>query len=89
MSDIALTDTEIRAAVRHALKQIAPEIDAETLRPDLPFRDQVDLDSVDFLDFVLELARSVGVEVPEVDYPQLATIDGCVAYLAAHGARST
>ncbi|HEX5829839.1 MAG TPA: phosphopantetheine-binding protein, partial [Gemmatimonadaceae bacterium] len=73
MSDIARTDTEIRAAVRHALAQIAPEIDPATLRPDEPLHDHVDLDSVDFLDFVLELARSVGVEVPEEDYPQFAT----------------
>ena len=89
MSDVILNDADIRAAVLRALRQIAPEVDPGTLRPEVSLRDQVDLDSMDFLNFVIGIAQSLGVQIPEADYPQLATLDGCVAYLAAHGARST
>ena len=89
MSDVILNDADIRAAVLRALRQIAPEVDPGTLRPAVSLRDQVDLDSMDFLNFVIGIAQSLGVQIPEADYPQLATLDGCVAYLAAHGARST
>ena len=89
MSDVILNDADIRAAVLRALRQIAPEVDPGTLRPEVSLRDQVDLDSMDFLNFVIGIAQSLGVQIPEADYPRLATLDGCVAYLAAHGARST
>ena len=89
MSDVIFNDADIRAAVLRALRQIAPEVDPGTLRPEVSLRDQVDLDSMDFLNFVIGIAQSLGVQIPEADYPQLATLDGCVAYLAAHGARST
>lgn len=82
----AARDDRIRAAVLGVLAGIAPEVDGATIARDRPLRDQVDLDSMDFLNFVLGLARTLGVEVPESDYPQLATLDGCVAYLAARGA---
>ena len=88
MSDATRTDDDIRAAVLHALSRIAPEADPATLRSNESLRDQVDLDSMDFLNFVIGLAQSLGVQVPEADYPQLATLDGCVAYLAGHGAGS-
>lgn len=77
----------IRAVVLRVLARIAPEVDAATIRRDLPLRDQVDLDSMDFLNFVLGLAETLGIDVPERDYAALATLDGCVTYLAAHGAR--
>ena len=89
MSDVTLSDADIREAVVRALRQVAPEVDPATLRPDVSLREQVDLDSMDFLNFVIGLAQSLGVEVPEADYPKLATLDGCVAYLASRGARST
>lgn len=86
LRDAADTDA-IRAVVLRVLARIAPEVDAATIRRDLPLRDQVDLDSMDFLNFVLGLAEALGIEVPERDYAALATLDGCVTYLAAHGAR--
>ena len=89
MSDVTLSDADIREAVVRALRQVAPEVDPATLRPDVSLREQVDLDSMDFLNFVIGLAQSLGVEVPEADYPKLATLDGCVTYLASRGARST
>lgn len=81
-----MTSTEIRDVVLRVLHAIAPEADAASIAPDVNMRDQVDLDSIDFLHFILGLDEALGVAVPEGDYPQLATLDGCIAYLATHGA---
>lgn len=85
MTDTAL-HTDVRAVVLRALAHVAPELDPATLRGDALLRQEVDLDSVDFLNLVLELHRQLGVDVPEADYAQLATLDGCVAYLSARAA---
>lgn len=81
-----MTPTEIRTTVLRLLGNIAPEADLTQLKPDLSFREQLDIDSMDYLNFVVALHKELGVEIPERDYPQLATLDGCVAYLAAAGA---
>jgi acyl carrier protein len=75
---------EIKNAVLAALRRVAPEVDPATLKTDVRIRDQVDLDSMDFLNFMLELNAALGVDVPESAYREVATIDGCIAYLAAH-----
>ena len=80
-----MTRDEIRAAVLRALGEIAPEADLSAITPDLPFRDQLDLDSMDFLNFVIAAHAALHVEIPEADYPKLATLDGCVDYLARAG----
>ena len=77
-----MTRNEIRDVVLDALAAVAPEADAATLDPAVPFRDQLDLDSMDLLNFAIALHKRLGVEIPESDYPKLATLDGCVAYLA-------
>jgi acyl carrier protein len=74
---------EIRAVVLGELTGIAPEADPTELRPDVSFREQLDLDSMDLLNLAVALHRRLGVEIPESDYPRLATLDGCVAYLSA------
>ena len=78
-----MTDGELRETVLRALGEIAPEADPTTLKPDVSFRDQLDIDSMDFLNFAIALHEELGVEIPEADYPKLATLDGCVEYLAA------
>ena len=77
--------TDWQGRVAEVLRGIAPEAAVDTLDPARPIRDQIDFDSVDFLNFVLALAQATGVEVPEADCPRLASIDGCVRYLAARG----
>lgn len=72
----------IDRVVRDSLGAVAPDADLPALAPDRPFRDQMDFDSVDFLNFVLKLENALGIRVPELDYPQLITLDGCRAYLA-------
>lgn len=71
----------LRQAVFAALRPIAPEASPEEIRGDLPLRDQIDLDSMDFLHFILALHERLGIDIPESDYPQLTTIEAIVAYL--------
>jgi acyl carrier protein len=81
-----MTQDEIRAAVLRALTDVAPEAGPATLRPDVDLRDQLDIDSMDFLNFVIGLHEQVGVDVPEADYPRLRTIDDVVDYVLEHAA---
>lgn len=83
-----MTDSEIRAAVLDALHRTLPDVTAESLRADTNLREQVDMDSIDFLRFLVAVHDTVGVDVPEADYPKLRTIDGIVAYLATRRAPS-
>ena len=76
-----MNESEIRAIVLAALCAIAPEIDKAELRPDRPLRRQVDLDSMDWLNFLLGLHDKLKVEIPESDYARLVTLDDVVAYL--------
>jgi acyl carrier protein len=73
---------ELRAVVLRALASVAPEADLAAIDADGAFRDQLDLDSMDFLNFVIALHAATGVDVPEADYARLATLRGCEAYLA-------
>lgn len=74
---------EIKQAVLRLLGDIAPEADLTALKPDVGFRDQLDVDSIDFLNFVIALHKELHVEIPEADYPKLATLNGCVTYVMA------
>ena len=76
-----MTAAEIRSIAIAVLKTIAPEIEADELRGDRPLRKQVDLDSMDWLNFLLGLNKKLGVEIPEADYARLVTLDDVVAYL--------
>jgi acyl carrier protein len=78
-----MTRDEIRQAVLQALTSVAPEIDPDSLQPGTAFRQEFDLDSMDFLNFVIALHGSLGVNVPEGDYNRLATLDGSIDYLAS------
>ncbi len=72
---------EITSAVKDIIQTVAPDEDLSGLKPDVKLREQIELDSMDFLDIVMELRKRYGVHVPENDYKELATLDGCVAYL--------
>ena len=78
-----MTPDDIKRVIIDALTRIAPEIDAGSIESTASFRDQLDLDSMDFLNFVLALHDRLGVDIPEVDYPHLYTLDGALAYLAS------
>jgi acyl carrier protein len=76
-----MTPDDIRAAVLRALGGVAPEADLEHLKSDVSFREQLDIDSMDFLNFVIALHKALRIEISEKDYPKLTTLDACVAYL--------
>jgi acyl carrier protein len=78
-----MTPEKIKKTIIDALTRIAPEIDAASIETNTSFRDQLDLDSMDFLNFVLALHDRLGIDIPEADYPRLSTLDGAIAYLAA------
>jgi acyl carrier protein len=78
-----MTRDEIRDAVVQALTSIAPEIDPQELQTDTVLRQEFDLDSMDFLNFVIGLHERLGIEVPEQDYSQLTTLNGAVDYCAS------
>lgn len=74
---------QLRGIVLKALSDVAPELEPESLDPSAELRGQLDLDSMDFLNFVVGLHKALNVDIPEADYRKLATLDACVAYLAA------
>lgn len=76
-----MTPAEIRTVIIDILSDISPDSDLSNLRDDLSFREQIELDSMDFLDIVMELKKRYRVTIPEEDYPQLASMDSTVNYL--------
>ena len=78
-----MTEVEIKQAVRDALSNVAPEVDIESIDPAKDLRDQIDIDSVDFLNFVIGLHKELNIDIPDADVAKLTTLNGCVAYLLA------
>ncbi|MGB0415558.1 MAG: acyl carrier protein [Coraliomargarita sp.] len=76
-----MTEDEVKQIVIDIINEIAPDEDTSDLKGDVSLRDQMDLDSMDFLDIVMELRKQHGIEVPEADYPELASLDSCANYL--------
>lgn len=76
-----MTKDECKQIVLDIIEEIAPDEDLSNVKPEVRLRDQLDLDSMDFLDIVMELRKKHGIEVPEGDYPQLASLDSCAEYL--------
>ena len=73
---------DVKKIVLEIIEDVAPDEDLGGLNPAESLRDQLDLDSMDFLDIVMELRKRHKVEVPSEDYPKLATLDSCVEYLS-------
>jgi acyl carrier protein len=80
-----MTEPQIKDVLLQALGRIAPEADLAALDPEIPLRDQLDLDSMDFLYFLTEISEKTGVEIPEADYGRVASLKECVAYVQARG----
>ena len=77
-----MTNEQINDAILQIISVIAPDEDLSHVKSDVALRDQLELDSMDFLDIVMELRKRYNVEVPEAEYGHLASLDSCVAYLA-------
>jgi acyl carrier protein len=78
-----MTRSDVLVKVGQALSTVAPEVDANAIAVDLPLREQVDLDSLDFLRFIVALHQQLGVSVPEADYPKLSTVNAIADYVGA------
>jgi acyl carrier protein len=78
----ARTREEIRAVIFDVLGAIAPEIEPAAIDRDQPLREQVDLDSFDFLNVIIRLHEILGIDIPESDYAELLTLNGATEYLA-------
>ncbi len=76
-----MTEDQIKEIVLRVLGEIAPEADLARIKSDESFRDQLDIDSMDFLNFVIGLHKELKVEIPEADYPKLASLNSAVGYL--------
>lgn len=76
----------VRSKVLAVLATVAPELDAGSLDPRVNFRDQMDFDSMDFLNFAIGLHKAFGVDIPETDYPKLFSLAGCMAYFGGRQA---
>jgi acyl carrier protein len=79
-----MSDIEIRKVVREELNNIAPEVDLASVDPTADLREALDIDSLDFLNFVTAIHHRLGVDIPETDYRELLTLDKAVAYLTTH-----
>ena len=78
-----MSEADISTLLEEELANIAPEADFATLDPSADVREALDIDSMDFLNFVIAVHRRLGVDIPELDYPKLVTLDGAIAYLKA------
>lgn len=78
-----MNETAIKDAIFAGLRKIAPESEPASLRPDENIRETLDVDSFDFLSFLIGLHEKTGVEIPEADYGQLTTLAGMIRYLTA------
>jgi acyl carrier protein len=78
-----MNDLDIRKVVQEELNNIAPEVDLAAVDPAGDLREALDIDSIDFLNFITAIHHRLGVDIPELDYPKLVTLGGAVAYIAA------
>jgi len=76
-----VNEEEIKTIVVQQLRQIAPEIDVSQIDFAIDLCEQVDFDSMDILNLVVAIHEATGVEIPEADYPQMVSLDGCIRYL--------
>jgi acyl carrier protein len=77
-----MTAGSLENLVKTSLYGVAPDLESETLDPDLPFNEQFEFDSMDFLNFVMGLHKATGLDLPEKDYPRLTSLASATAYLA-------
>ena len=78
-----MSEQQLRTVVIGALTEVAPEIDPAAIDADTSLAEQLDIDSMDFLNVIVVINEQTGIEIPERDYPRLSTLNDAVAYLAA------
>lgn len=76
-----MANQQVKDIILEIIAVVAPDADLSDIKSDVRLRDQLDMDSMDFLDIVMELRKRYKIEVPKEDYPKLASLDSCVDYL--------
>ncbi len=76
-----MTKAEVRQAILDIIEELVPDEDLSNIDDSEKIRDQIELDSMDFLDIIMELRKRFGINVPENDYPHFITLEGCMNYL--------
>ena len=79
-----MTPQKVKDIVMSIISIVSPDAEMSKVEGDVPLRDQLDMDSMDLLDIVMELRKRYRIEVPKEDYPRLATLNSCVSYLVPH-----
>jgi acyl carrier protein len=78
-----MSDIDIRKVLQEELNNIAPEVDMASVAADADLREAIDIDSMDFLNFITAIHHRLGLDIPEADYPKLITLAGATAYIEA------
>lgn len=78
-----MSDIDVRKVVQEELNNIAPEVDIASVDPKADLREAIDIDSMDFLNFITAVHHRLGIDIPEADYADLFTYDGAIAYIEA------
>ena len=79
-----MSDIDLQKVVQEELNNIAPEVDITSVDPAADLREALDIDSMDFLNFITAIHHRLGIDIPEIDYPKLVTLNGAVEYLTTH-----
>ncbi|HEX2851270.1 MAG TPA: acyl carrier protein [Acidimicrobiales bacterium] len=79
-----MTRDDALSVLRDALARIAPEVDLDEVDADAELREELELDSMDFLNLMVAIKERTGIEVPERDYPLMASLNSSIEYLTAH-----
>jgi acyl carrier protein len=83
-----MSDIDVRKVLQEELNNIAPEVNVASVDPAADLREAIDIDSMDFLNFVIAVHHRLGIDIPEIDYPKLVTLNGAIAYIDAKLASS-
>lgn len=78
-----MNNIDIRKVVQEELNNIAPEVDMAGVDPKADLREAIDIDSMDFLNFITAVHHRLGIDIPEIDYPKLITLAGAIGYIEA------
>ena len=83
-----MSDIDVRKVLQEELNNIAPEVNIASVDPAADLREAIDIDSMDFLNFIIAVHHRLGIDIPELDYPKLVTLNGAIAYIDAKLASS-
>jgi len=77
-----LNEESLITKIVESLVEVAPDISPDEINPSVNFRDQFEIDSIDYLNFILRLEKKLEIKIPELDYPKLSSQKGCISYLS-------